>query len=97
MTNGYHIAAGLGILALVGCADTTGQVVPTSHHTYVVSSHGDIGISPTTPEEANAYKEASAFCEKQNRELKLVGERDIYGDFGAYPSVELEFQCVPRK
>jgi hypothetical protein len=97
MSKAIHFTAVFGILALVSCGDTSGTIVPNSHGSFRVAVHGDlVGTSPLAPLEAKAHELADAFCEKQNEELKLLGERAIYGDVGVYASVELEFKCAPR-
>jgi hypothetical protein len=97
MRRALHIIVGFGILASVGCADSSGQIRPSSHGSFRISVHGDsVGISPLTPLEAKAHDDANAFCEKQNKKLKLLGEWLTYGDVGVYPSAELEFKCAPR-
>jgi hypothetical protein len=96
MVYGYRALTILAAALLTSCAGTTDRVVPTGHHTYTVAIHGDIGFTPTSLVEPKAHEAADAFCEKQNKQVKLLGEREIYGDVGVYPSVELEFRCAPR-
>lgn len=84
------------LVLLTACASSTG-VVSTGPNTYmVVGTAGSFGSNSADKVAADLYREASAYCAEQKKEMMrvTVGGRD--GNFGRLASSKLEFKCVEK-
>ncbi len=80
-------------VGLVGCA-TTG-VIPMDKGTYMIAKRSaQLGFGPPLGAKAEVYKQASAFCEKQSKNVETVEFNMVNSGFARPGSVNLQFRCV---
>ena len=95
MTKLHILSITLIILVISGCAKNSG-VIPMGEDTYVVSRQAATGFHGMGGLKADAFAEASSFCEKNNKYLQVVNTNEaqppyVYGNF---PKVEVQFMCL---
>ena len=79
---------------LFACATSTG-IVPMDQGTYFVSkSSPQVSFGPPITQKADIYKEANAFCGKQNKTVETVKLEEVNQVFGRHASASLTFKCV---
>ncbi len=87
------IASALAIL-FSGCAGTTG-VVKLEKNKYMVSDKNPkVGFVNAAEEQASVYKQANAFCAKQNKEVKTIKLDSIGSGALRQASATLTFTCI---
>lgn len=86
-----------GALTLALSARSTG-VVPMDHGTYMVSIRSaGLGMVSGDGSKADAYKEATAFCEAKGQDLETINVDVKDGRvFVRGAGASLEFRCVAR-
>lgn len=82
---------------LVACTKSTG-IIHDGRGAYRVMLSGDTGFANSGTLQKNAYREAAAFCSKENKivetiELKSKQARPL----GGWPEATLWFRCVNRE
>jgi len=81
------------ILALTGCAST--GVVPMDNDIYMVGKRSaQVGFGPPVGAKADVYREAKAFCAKQNKKVATIELNMTNSGFARPGSVSLQFRCV---
>jgi len=83
----------VAILALSGCASSTG-VVPTGPDSYMVTREGGSAFVGTNGLKADAYREASDYCAKNGKTIEVVSTQEQSGGFMRYPHAEVNFMCL---
>lgn len=80
------------VLFISGCAASTG-VIPIGNNMYMVS-HRDNSINSSLGAlKAEAYNEASAYCSKQKKTMKVIKSNDVPRSLGQFPETEVHFVC----
>lgn len=83
------------LLAFTACSST--GVVPMDKGTYMVSKRsGKIGFVSADDEKADVYRQANAFCAKQNKNVETVSLKMTDSGLARPASATLEFRCVPK-
>lgn len=81
------------MLALTGCTST--GVVPMDKDAYMISKRSaQVGFGPAYGAKADVYREANAFCAKQNKKVETIALNMTDGAFARPASVSLQFRCV---
>jgi len=76
-----------------GCAST--GVVLMDKDTYMIGKRSaQLGFGPPIGAKADVYREACAFCAKQNKELETIELKMTNSGFARLGSVLLHFRCV---
>lgn len=79
---------------VAGCAGVT-DVVATGQDTYLVTSHGPMGLSSGPEQKAKALQRAADYCAALGRQMQTISSADTgAGGFGDTPSAQLQFRCV---
>src|ERR1017187_4442184 len=94
MTFTIRTVVGLMAGALVACAGTTNQVVPTGHDTYMIATHGTMSWSSAGAQKAKTYEEANGICKAKGKKVETVNEHETDSGFGKIASADIEFRCV---
>ncbi len=76
-----------------GCAST--GVVQVDKDTYMLGTRSpQCGFGPPIRVTGNVYREASAFCAKQNKKVETIKMETTNAGFARPGSVVLRFRCV---
>jgi len=95
VARGRRIAIGFVAVALAaGCADSTYQVVPTGHGTFMIPSQGVLGASSGSAEKSKAFEDAAAYCMKLGKDFEPVLTSETEGGFNGLAAPIIEFRCV---
>lgn len=86
-----HLLAAFSLVLVAGCATSTG-VVEVGDGSYMLGSQTS-GTWSGSSVKADLFKEASAFCAKSGKKLKLVGEKTQDASLYSYASSEVRFTC----
>ncbi len=90
-----RLAFALTLVALAGCAVTTG-VVAIGDDTWSVT-HRDKGPLGSLGElRATAYREAASFCSAKGKAVQIMRNNDTPRSQGQPPETEIQFSCVER-
>ena len=83
---------------LVGCASNSG-VTTIGRDTYMVSRQAATGFSGSGTLKAEAFQEATQFCEKSGKHLQVVSTYEAPPPyiFGNFPKAEVQFMCLEAK
>ena len=88
-------ALAISSFALLIEACTSTGVVPMDRDTYMIAKRSaQAGFGPPVKAQAAVYREASAFCAKQNKTLVTVKLDAQDSGFARPGSVSLQFKCV---
>ena len=93
----YMVAILLLAASLIsGCAST--GVVPMDGDTYMISKRSlQLGCGRPVATQAAVYREANAFCAKQDKQVETVN-LEVQDSLPARPgSVTLQFRCIDKK
>ena len=94
MAQGIPILICLVAFALTASCASTG-VVPMDHGTYMIAKRSaQAGVGPPVHTKAAVYREANAFCAKQNKTVETVNLDMVDTNFAKPGSVTLQFRCV---
>jgi hypothetical protein len=95
--NHNYILIGIAIFNLLGCASNSG-VVPIGPDTYMVSRQAATGFTGLGTLKADAFKEASAYCVKNDKHIRVTNTSDNPGPYimGNFPRAEIQFMCLER-
>lgn len=78
---------------ICGCAST--GVVPIDKDTYMIGKRSaQLGFGPPVGAQADVYREAGAFCAKQNKKVETIELKITDSGFARPGSVTLYFRCV---
>jgi hypothetical protein len=81
------------ILFLSACGNT--GVIKMEKDKYMVSvKSAKVGFVNAAEEKVEAYKEANAFCQKQNKEVETINLDMRDSGLAQSASATLEFKCV---
>jgi len=81
---------------IIGCAGVT-DVVSTGPDTYMVASHGTMGWSSGPAQKAQAFTQATDYCQKMDKTMQVINARDSgNGGFGVISSGEVSFKCLSK-
>lgn len=84
------------VLVLTGCATNSG-VIPDGKDAYIVMVSGGRGFASAGELKIDAYKEAQAFCQKQDKQLESISEKSVQAGVLANSSeAELKFRCIAK-
>lgn len=79
-------------LLLVGCAST--GVVPMDSGTYMIAKRSaQAGFGPPDGVKADVYREANAFCAKQQKTVETIKLDVTDSGFARPGNVSLQFRC----
>lgn len=83
-------------LLMAGCATNSG-VIQDGKDSFIVMVSGGSGFASAGALKIGAYKEASAYCKKQDKQLETISDKSIQAGVLANTSeVELKFRCIPK-
>jgi hypothetical protein len=87
-----------GAIFLAGCASNSG-VMPIGQDTFMVSRQAATGFSGSGTLKAEAFQEASQYCEKLGKSLQVVSTHEASPPyiFGNFPKAEIQFMCLDAK
>jgi hypothetical protein len=82
-------------VVLSGCASNPG-VAPLGGDRYVVSRQAATGFTGIGSLQAEALREAEAYCDNRQRALQVIGTKESRPPYvlGNFPRSEVEFRCV---
>ena len=67
------LASALGLLAVIGRADTNPEIVSLGHDTYALTRWATTGFTRKTDKlKSQALEDAAAYCAKLHKELKVI-------------------------
>ncbi len=94
--NNYTLMVGATLL-IAGCASNSG-VMPIGKDTYMVSRQAASGFSGSGTLKAEAFQEASLYCEKQGKSVQVVNTIEAQPPFilGNFPKAEVQFMCLDK-
>ena len=83
------------ILALAGCASNSG-IMSIGKDTFMVSRQAATGFSGSGTLKAEAFQEASKYCEGFGKHLQVVNTNEASPPyvFGNFPKAEIQFMCL---
>lgn len=99
---GKKLMKAVGFIAIIGsvaglssCASNSG-VLPIGEDTYMVSRQAASGFSGMGTLKAEAFAEAKAFCDNQNKHLQVVKTQEAQPPYiaGNFPKAEVQFMCL---
>ena len=79
------------VIILSGCAS---EVVPIGKDSYMIAKDGSFTTFGGGAVKAELYKEAHAFCQKQNKQLQPLSAQSRDSGYGRYANAELQFRCL---
>jgi putative hemolysin len=82
----------LPVAFLAACASSTGPIL-IGKDTYSIMTKSTTPTANLTDLKADAYKEASAFCAKQGKQLTIVNTSGVPRGFAQFPEAEVQFTC----
>jgi len=83
------------VLVLAGCATSSG-IIADGKDSYIVIVAAGHRFTSSGDLKVDAYKDASAFCRKLDKQMETIFERSIQAGVLANASeVELKFKCIP--
>jgi hypothetical protein len=81
------------VLVLFGCSST--GVVPMDRDTYMIAKKKPtVGFGTADSAKADIYREANAFCAKQNKKVETVKLEMTDSGLGRPANASLQFRCV---
>lgn len=87
----------LSLLILAGCASNSG-IVPIGPETFMVSRQAATGFSGLGTLKADAFQEANQYCNKQNKNIRVVNTNESSPPYvlGNFPRAEVQFMCLDK-
>ena len=87
-----------GAIFLAGCASNSG-VIPIGQDTFMVSRQAATGFSGSGKLKAEAFQEASQYCEKLGKSLQVVSTHEASPPYilANFPKAEIQFMCLDAK
>jgi hypothetical protein len=87
-----------GAIFLAGCASNSG-VIPIGQDTFMVSRQAATGFSGSGTLKAEAFQEASQYCEKLGKSLQVVSTHEASPPYilANFPKAEIQFMCLDAK
>jgi len=81
---------------LTGCATNSG-VIADGKDSYIVLVSGGHGFASAGELKIDAYKNASEFCIKQDKQLETISEKTVQaGVLASTSEAELKFKCISK-
>ncbi|MDM0053924.1 hypothetical protein [Variovorax sp. J22R115] len=90
----FVVVAAVATAILAGCASSSSGPVPIGPDTYMLAKPGDFFTTSGGTVKADLYREAGAFCLKQNRQLMPVSTSSADAGIAKYASAEIQFRCL---
>lgn len=83
------------VVFLAGCASNSG-VIPIGKDTFMVSRQAATGFSGSGTLKAEAFQEASQYCEKLGKSLQVVSTHEASPPYilANFPKAEVQFMCL---
>ena len=83
------------VVLMAGCASNSG-VVPIGKDTFMVSRQAATGFSGSGTLKAEAFQEATRFCEKRGKGLQVVSTYEASPPYvlANFPKAEIQFMCL---
>lgn len=83
------------VVFLAGCAANSG-VVQIGKETYMVSRQAATGFSGSGTLKAEAFQEATTYCESQSKSLQVVSTHEAMPPYilANFPKAEIQFMCL---
>src|SRR5262245_16285321 len=82
------------LLMLAACGTSSSGVVSTGTETFMIAGEGRSRSADTVS--ADLYREATAYCADQKKNLKVIKTSGRDGNFGRNASSRLDFTCVDK-
>jgi hypothetical protein len=88
----------VGAIFLAGCASNSG-VIPIGQDTFMVSRQAATGFSGSGTLKAEAFQEASQYCERLGKSLQVVSTHEASPPYilANFPKAEIQFMCLDAK
>lgn len=88
----------LAAILLVGCASNSG-VTSIGKDTFLVSRQAATGFSGSGTLKAEAFQEATQYCERLGKSLQVVNTHEAAPPyiFGNFPKAEIQFMCLDSR
>ena len=85
-------------LLFTGCASNSG-VVPIGKDTFMVSRQAATGFSGSGTLKAEAFQEASEYCQNIGKSLQVVNTYEAAPPYilANFPKAEIQFMCLDQK
>ena len=81
---------------MTGCATNSG-VIPDGKDAYIVLVSGGHGFASAGVLKIDAYKDANAYCMKQDKQLETISEKTVQaGLLSNVSEAELKFRCIAK-
>lgn len=90
---GTRLTIATFIATLAGCA-TSSQIVPIGKDTYMLNREAATGFAGTANVKIQAISEAGQYCQKEGKQLRVVGTHEIPGGVGRFSAAEVQFMCL---
>ena len=86
------------LITLSGCASNSG-VIPIGKDTFMVSRQAASGFSGSGTLKAEAFQEASQYCEKLGKSLQVISTHEASPPYilANFPKAEVQFMCLDAK
>ena len=83
------------VLLIAGCASNS-NVLSIGKDTYMVSRQAATGFSGSGTLKAEAFQEATQYCEKLGKSFQVVSTHEASPPyiFGNFPKAEVQFMCL---
>lgn len=82
---------------LSGCATYSG-VIPDGKESYIVVASGGYSLASSGNLKIDAYKEASAYCMKLDKQLETISVKTTEaGILNKFSEAELRFRCLSNE
>ena len=81
------------LLLLIGCQASTGVMV-RGENTYAISRRDTGPFSSLNSSKDKTYKEATEFCAKNRKVVKILSEDYVGRTLGQFPESEVLFACI---
>lgn len=83
----------ISTILLSSCVSNTG-VVPIGEDTYMIGKSTNLALT-SSGIKADAFKEASAYCSKQNKKIQIISTTSEDMKLGSHVgSTEIQFMCL---
>lgn len=83
------------IVFLTGCVSS--GVVPMGQDTFMITKQSSTGFHSASSVKADIYKEGSAYCASQGKEIQPVNDQGVDGVPGrSFANAEIQFRCLSK-
>ncbi len=78
---------------LIGCATPTTGIIPRGEGINTVTHQANWDFTSTDTLKNNAILEASAYCQRTSKGVKVIHTKEIQGGLDRFPEAEILFKC----